>query len=86
MTYLLLFFGQGLNFLIAVINIRAASRGLIKWTVASDFVFSMVNFTLINHIAKAKDIWEMLAYAAGGGVGSAIAILVTRRWDDSKAA
>lgn len=81
MTYLILFFGQGLNFLIAVINIRAASRGLIKWTVISDFVFSMVSFLLIQHIAHANNMWEVLAYATGGGVGSAIAILLTRKWD-----
>lgn len=81
MTYLLLFLGQGINFLIAVVNIRAASRGYIKTTMASDFLFSAVNFLLIQHIATAKDWREMLAYATGGAIGSASAILITRRWD-----
>ena len=80
MTYLLLFFSQGLNFLIAVISIQAAG-GRIKWTVLSSFVFSLVNFALIAHIAKANDDREMLAYAAGSVVGLAIAILVTKSWD-----
>ena len=82
MIYVILFFGQGLNFLIAVINIRAASRGMIKWTVITDVIFSMVSFTLIQHIATAGNLWELLAYAVGGGAGSALAIYVTSHWDE----
>ena len=81
MTYALLFFGQGLNFLIAVINIRAASRGLIACTVVSDVIFSLVSFILIHHIAVANTWMEMGMYAAGGGAGSALAIVLTRKWD-----
>ena len=84
MSYLLLFLGQGLNFLLAVINIRAASKGLIKWTAASDFIISLVSFVLIQHIAKANNTMEIIAYASGGAVGSAIAILITRSWDATR--
>ena len=81
MRYLILFGGQCINFLIAIINIRAASRGKIWITSSTDFLFSAVNFLLITKIAQARDMWEMLAYAMGGAVGSAIAIVLTRRWD-----
>lgn len=81
MIYLLLFCGQGLNFLIAVVNIRAASRGYVKFTMATDFVFSAVNFWLIQHIAQAHTGAELLAYATGGAIGSAAAIWLTRHWD-----
>lgn len=80
-TIALLFFGQALNFLIAIINIRAASKGYIGWTMTSDFIFSAVNFTLIGHIAKANNWIELIAYAMGGAIGSGAAILVTRKWD-----
>lgn len=80
MRYLWLFVGQGLNFLLAVVNIRAASHG--KWllTGLSDFVFCVVNFLLIQRIAVANDWGELLAYAMGGGVGSIVAMFLTRRW------
>lgn len=81
MNYFLLFIGQAINFLIAVVNIRAATRGYIKLTMASDFLFSAVNFLLVQHIAKANNWGELLSYATGGAIGSATAILLTRRWD-----
>lgn len=81
MRYAILFFGQGLNFIIAVVNIRAAARGLIKTTMATDFVFCVVNFLLIQKIAQAGNALELLAYASGGSLGAAAAILLTRRWD-----
>ena len=81
MRYLLLFAGQGLNFLIAVVNIRAASRGLITVTAISDFLFCAVNFVLIQKVASANDSTELIAYALGGACGSALAITLTRRWD-----
>lgn len=81
MRFLILFVGQGLNFLIAVVNIRAASRGYVGMTMATDFVFCAVNFTLIQRVAVAGNSGELLAYSAGGALGSALAILCTRRWD-----
>jgi hypothetical protein len=81
MRYAILFFGQGLTFIIAVINIRAAARGLIKTTMATDFVFCVVNFLLIQKVATAGTAFEMLAYALGGSSGAGLAILLTRRWD-----
>jgi len=81
MRYLLLFAGQSLNYLIAIINIRAASRGKLWFTSATDFLFCVVNFLLIQHIAITGSHWDMLAYASGGATGSALAILLTRRWD-----
>lgn len=79
--HLMLFFGQMLNFVIAVINIRAASKGYIKITMASDFVFSAVNFLLITKIAQAHNYRELLDYAIGGAIGSGLAILMTKKWD-----
>ena len=81
MTYLLLFCGQAVNFLIAVFNIRAASRGKIWLTGTSDFAFCIVNFLLIQKIAEASNTWEMLAYASGGMGGSMLAVKLTRKWD-----
>mgnify|MGYP001586542033 CR=1 FL=1 len=83
MKYLFLFGGQGLNFLIAVFNIRAASRGKIWLTGSSDFVFCVVNFLLIQYIAVASSWLEILAYASGGMIGSMLAVRFTRRWDHS---
>ena len=79
--YLLLFAGQAVNFLIAIVNIRAASRGKMLVTCSTDFVFCAVNFALITQVAKAENVWELLAYASGGAAGSAIAIKMTRAWD-----
>jgi len=79
--YALLFFGQMLNFVIAVINIRAASKGKIAITMGSDFLFCAVNFILIQKVAQANNYQELLAYAIGGSIGSGLAILVTKRWD-----
>jgi hypothetical protein len=81
MRYLFLFAGQGINYLIAVINIRAASRGKLWFTSSTDFLFCVVNFLLIQHIAIAGSLRDLLAYAAGGAAGSTLAILLTRRWD-----
>lgn len=79
--YLLLFFGQMLNFVIAVINIRAASRGYVPTTMLTDFVFCAVNFTLIQKVAQANNRKELLAYAMGGAIGSGLAIGLTSMWD-----
>ena len=81
MRYAVLFFGQGLNFLIAILNIRAASKGYIKLTMATDFVFCLVSYGLIRRIADAGSTGELLAYASGGAVGSMLAIMVSRKWD-----
>lgn len=81
MRFVILFFGQGLNFLIAITNIRAAAKGKLWTTVGSDFLFSVVNFYLITRIAQARDGYELLAYALGGAAGSGLAIRLTRKWD-----
>ena len=81
MSYVRLFVGQGLNFLIAVFNIRAASKGKIWLTGVSDFAFCLVNFYLIQKIAAAGTTLEMFAYASGGMAGSMLAVKLTRRWD-----
>ena len=79
----ILFFGQGLNFLIAITNIRAASKGYILTTGISDFLFCLVNFVLIQRIASAGSGLEILAYALGGMVGSMAAVYLTKHWKDS---
>lgn len=80
MRYAILFFGQGLNFLIAVINMRAIASGRWAMTAVSDFVFCLVSYTLIQRIAHAGSSLELLAYAAGGTVGSLLAMYATRHW------
>jgi hypothetical protein len=80
MRYAILFFGQGVNFLIAVINMRAIASGRWAITAASDFVFCLVSYTLIQRIAHAGSTFELLAYAAGGTTGSLAAMWVTRHW------
>lgn len=77
---LVLFAGQGVNFLIAVINMRAIAAGKWGWTAASDFVFCLVSFTLIQQVAEATNRVEMLAYALGGTVGSLAAMWMTQHW------
>lgn len=81
MTHLALFFGQAFNFLLIVINIRACAKGYIGIAVATDFVICLLGFKLIKLIGEAKTASQMAAYAAGGAVGSALAIMLTQRWD-----
>lgn len=81
MRFLILFVGQLINFLIAVINIRAASKGKIAFTMGTDFLFCAINFLLIQKVAQAANSWELVAYATGGAIGSGLAIILTRRWD-----
>lgn len=81
MRYLLLFGGQGINFLIAVVNIRAASKGRMLLTGSTDFLFCVVNFLLIQHIAVSGAKLEVLAYATGGMVGSMLAVRLTRNME-----
>lgn len=81
MSYLLLFLGQALNFLLIVINIRACSKGKIAIAVLTDFAICVLGFGLIHVIAAAHVPLEVLAYALGGSAGSAGAILLTRKWD-----
>lgn len=81
MSYLLLFLGQALNFLLIVVNIRACSKGKILAAVLTDFAICVLGFGLIHVIASAHAPLQVLAYALGGSVGSASAILLTRRWD-----
>jgi hypothetical protein len=80
-TYLLLFLGQALNFLMIVINIRACAKSKILMAMATDFLICVLSFGLFRLIAQAHTWREMLAYALGGACGSALAIKVTRKWD-----
>jgi hypothetical protein len=79
--YLILCGGQALNFLLAVINIRACAKGKMMASVVSDSIFCIVNYAMIRVIAEAGNAGELAAYALGGALGSAIAIKVTRHWD-----
>lgn len=81
MNYAVLFLGQALNFLLIVINIRACAKGKMLMTIVSDFVICVLGFWLIRLIATAGTWGEVMAYAAGGACGSALAITLTRRWD-----
>ena len=81
MTELLLFGAQFLNYTIVVVNIRAVARGFIPMAMASEFIFCMVNFYTIQLVASAVTVQQMLAYAAGGTLGTVSAICLTRHWD-----
>jgi hypothetical protein len=81
MIYVWLFFGQMLNFLIVVLNVRASTRGYIKFTMLSDLVFCFVSALMIRKIAVATSFYQLLAYSAGGSCGSGIAIVLSRHWD-----
>lgn len=80
-SYALLFFGQALNFLLIVVNIRACAKGKIWMAVVTDFLICILGFGLIHIIASAHTPQDVLAYALGGSCGSALAIRLTRRWD-----
>jgi len=77
-----LFAGQGLNFLIAVVNMRAIATGRWGMTAATDFVFCLVSFLLIQRVAEAGSLLELLAYALGGTTGSLGAMWATKHWRD----
>ncbi len=81
MNYLALFFGQALNFLLIVVNIRACAQSRYLMVAVTDFVVCILNFTLFKLIAEAHSWGEALAYAAGGTAGSLFALWLTRRWD-----
>lgn len=69
------------SYLVATINIRAATRGLILPTVITDIFLCFISFNIIRLVGEAQSQYEVLPYAAGGALGSAIAILLTRKWD-----
>lgn len=81
MTYLSLFLGQALNFLLIVINIRACAKGKMWVAVTTDFTICVLGFGLIHLIASAHTPVDVAAYALGGACGSAAAIQLTRKWD-----
>lgn len=80
-TDFLLFAGQATNFLLIVVNIRACAKGKIVVAVVTDFVICLLGFGLIHLVSQAHTWDQMASYAAGGAGGSAIAILITRKWD-----
>lgn len=47
----------------------------------TDVIICVLGFTLIKMTAGAETGLEIAAYAAGGGLGSATAIKLTRGWD-----
>ena len=59
-------------------NYRAVARGWIGNTVSSDLMIAALNFTLIKKVADAKDGAAMWGYIAGGAVGSAASVLLTK--------
>lgn len=64
-----------------VINIRMCAKGHLWIAVFTDVIICVLGFTLIKMIAGAETGLEIAAYAAGGGLGSATAIKLTRGWD-----
>lgn len=76
-----LFLGQLVNYLICTFSIRAASKSRVWFTVGADFLLCVINFWMIRLVATADTWWQVVVYAAGGAVGSALAIRLTRRWD-----
>jgi hypothetical protein len=85
LRHLVLFFGQGLSYMLIVINVRAATKGKYAMTAGSDFLIGIVGFYLIQRIAAAGSWHEMLAYALGGSSGSVLAIWLTKHWDKESA-
>lgn len=76
-----MFFGQGLNYLLIVVNVRACAKGMIGMAAFTDFAICILSFTLIQRVSKAETLLDKLAYACGGTIGSVAAILLTKAWD-----
>lgn len=76
---LLLFGGAFVSFMVAATLVRTVSRGYIPSSVAWAFVQCVVNFIVIQHIGRAKNITELFAYACGGAVGAGCALIATRK-------
>ncbi len=81
MRHLVLFFGQGLSYMLIVINVRAAAKSKYLMTAGTDFLIGILGYALIQRIVDAHTWHEALSYATGGACGSVLAIWITKRWD-----
>ena len=70
--YMALF--QGLYYLIVSTNILFLANHMVGPVIATDAVGSLVNYGLIQHIAKAEGKWATAGYVIGGAIGSGLSI------------
>jgi uncharacterized membrane protein YfcA len=79
-----LFFGEGVAFMVATLNMRACAKGWIPSTLLTDALIAGLNFYMIHRIAEAGTWQEQAAYTAGAVCGSATGMALTRRWTDAE--
>lgn len=80
-TFLIASATEFLSFFLIVVNTRAYSNGLYKWTLATDAFFITQNFWIAKWMVEAKDARGWTAYFGfliGGTTGSLAAIFVTK--------
>lgn len=76
-----LFFGlQGTNFLLIVVNMRAAAHLQYTMAALTDFLICLLSWTLLKKITEAQGWSAKLGYAFGGTCGSLLAMWLTRVW------
>jgi hypothetical protein len=72
---------QCLSYFLFVANARAYTQGLYLWTGATDGLFAMQSFIMLQLIAKdaqASGFWAGAGYTLGGVFGSLLSIFVTQ--------
>lgn len=77
--FLTFFILQTVNYFLLCWNIRAVALGWVGNVVVSDLLIAWLSFTLIKKVAEAKDSVAMWGYIAGGAVGSAASVLITKQ-------
>lgn len=63
---------------IVVMDFRAVAVGSYPWTASVNALFGVVNFTLVQRIAKSDTRGEMAGYTCGCVVGSCLGIFITK--------
>lgn len=79
---MLLFTAEALVFLLATINFRACTKGMLRLTVVSDMLIAALGFSMVRWIAEAGTVFEQVIYVAGAGVGSMIGMHLTKQWKE----
>lgn len=76
-----IFLAQFVAFFLIVINTRAYTGNNYSITAISDIIWSTLNFFVIRKIAQdAFNIGSLIAYTAGGTIGSLLAMYISSNY------
>lgn len=65
-------------FFLATLNFRYCAKGHIAKTLVTDLLISANGFLIIKLVTDATSAWEMAGYIVGAGLGSYVAMRMTK--------